>query len=106
MSMKRTEVVWVEARGGYSIADVADLSGLPTSVLDVLVECGALVGDRPAATVRFETEHVILARAATRLREHFELDDNGLAVAISLLRRVRLLEARLALRSDPDDEGR
>ena len=91
MVVRRTEVVWVEARSAYSLDDLVGLSGLPRETVDALLAAGVLEGD-----AAFATEHVALARAARRLREHFELDDNGLAVAIALLRRVRGLEARLA----------
>jgi chaperone modulatory protein CbpM len=74
------------------MAELADLSGLPASFLDALVECGAL----PVHATRFASETVVLARAAQGLREHFELDEQGLAVAVALLRRVRLLEAELS----------
>ncbi|WP_369125181.1 chaperone modulator CbpM, partial [Cryobacterium sp. RTS3] len=35
------------------------------------------------------------ARTARRLRDDFELDGHGLAVALNLLRRIRELEAQL-----------
>jgi chaperone modulatory protein CbpM len=91
MIVQRTEVVWVEARGAYSLDDLVGLSGLPRETVEALLDAGVLEGD-----AAFATEHVALARAARRLREHFELDDNGLAVAIALLRRVKALEARVA----------
>jgi chaperone modulatory protein CbpM len=97
MAGTRTEVVWFEARTGYSCDELVDLSGLPREALDALVAAGVLDVDASArAPAQFSTEQVTLARAARRLREHFELDDNGLAVALALLRRVRGLEARLA----------
>lgn len=96
MKIERTEVVWVESRADYSLRELSELSGLPVALLDELIDSGALpvVGTR--TTVRFEAESVVLARAAQRLREHFELDEHGLAVAVSLLRRVRVLEAQVS----------
>jgi len=98
MSIEYSEVVWLEARADYTIRDLVELSGLPEDVLDALIACGALPvrGTQPTTIARFEAESIVLARSARRLREHFELDNEGLAVAISLLRRVRQLEARLA----------
>lgn len=106
MVIERSEVVWLEARSDYSLDELAEMSGLPPSLLRELIECGALPVGRQEqrSTIHFETESIVLARAASRLREHFELDGSGLAVAVSLLRRVRLLEARLA-RMSPHDEG-
>jgi chaperone modulatory protein CbpM len=98
MTIERSEVVWLEARGDYTIHELVELSGLPETVLDELIACGALPAKETSAEalVRFEAESIVLARAARRLREHFELEHEGLAVAVSLLRRVRHLEARLA----------
>lgn len=92
MTTERMEVVWLEARSDYTVTEVIELSGLPPRLVEALVECGALpiAGDR-----RFEAESIVLARAARRLHDSFELDDQGLALAISLLRRVRVLEALL-----------
>ncbi len=98
MAIEHSEVVWLEARADYSIDELAEMSGLPSSLLGELLECGVLptASASPQSTLRFETESIVLARAARRLHEHFELEGSGLAVAVSLLRRVRTLEARLA----------
>ncbi len=96
MNVERTEVFWIESRADYSLHELVELSGLPAALLDELVDCGALPIAGERTTVRFEAESVVLARAAQRLREHFELDEHGLAVAVSLLRRVRVLEAQLS----------
>jgi chaperone modulatory protein CbpM len=97
MTIERTEVVWLEARVGYSIAEVAEMSGLPTALIDELIACGALpcTESPDQSSDRVAADSIALARAAGRLREHFELDEQGLAVAVSLLKRVRVLEARL-----------
>ena len=99
MRNERTEVVWLAARSDYSVDEVAEMSGLPAEILETLAEVGVLptggvVGQR--TTICFASESITLARAAGRIRDHFELDERGLAVAVSLLRRVRSLEARLA----------
>jgi chaperone modulatory protein CbpM len=38
---------------------------------------------------------VVIARTASRLRDDFELDTGSLAVTLTLLERVRELEARI-----------
>ncbi len=104
MAIEHTEVVWLEERSDYTIHELVALSGLPRQVLDDLVECGALPV-QATPQVRFEAESVALARAAGRLREIFELEQQGLAVAVTLLRRVRILEARLAAAPPVRDNG-
>ena len=96
MTTETSQVVWLESRSDYSIHELVELSGLPASLLGDLIDCGALPVEGTSTTVRFEAESVVLARAAQRIQEHFELDDRGLAVAVTLLRRVRALEAQLS----------
>jgi chaperone modulatory protein CbpM len=97
MTTERTRIVWLEARTDYSVTELIELSGLPAGLVDELVDCGALpfvAGRDPPV---FGDESIALAHAARRLREHFELDDHGVAVAVSLLRRVRSLERELSV---------
>lgn len=107
MTIERTEVVWLESRSDYSIDELAELSGLPATLLAELIDSGALPVTGSRTVLRFEAESVVLARAAQRLHQHFDLDEHGLAVAVSLLRRVRALEAQvsgLRARSTADRE--
>ena len=94
MTVERTEVVWIETRTEYSVHEIVELSGLSRVLVDALVDRGVLPLASEAMPT-FAAESVALARAARRLHEHFELDDRGLAVAVSLLRRVRALESEL-----------
>ena len=102
MTIEHTEVLWLESRSDYSIDELMQMSGLPRASIEELLDCGALPEGAATtivqrqASVCFTSESVTLARAANRLRRHFELDDNALAVAVTLLRRVRELETRLA----------
>lgn len=95
MAIETVEAHWIEARGDYTARDLATLSGLPLELVDTLIAHGAL----PTTAVH-AAESVVLVRRVRRLREDFELDDNGIAVALSLLRRMRALEQELdALRA-------
>ena len=96
MNIERTDVVWIESRADYSMHELVELSGLSSALLGELIDSGVLPVAGTRSTVRFEAESVVLARAAQRLHEHFELDEHGLAVAVSLLRRVRVLEAQVS----------
>ena len=96
MAIETVEAHWIEARGDYSAHDLAELSGLPLELIDTLMAHGAL----PAAPTH-AAESVVLVRRARRLRDDFELDANGLAVVLSLLRRMRALEQEVdALRAN------
>ena len=92
---------WLDERDELSLAELCELSGLAESELRVLVECGAIVPVDPAAREwTFGADLLVVARSAFRLRRDFELDSQGLALAVALLERVRILEEELrALRA-------
>jgi len=92
------DVIWLDERQELPLAALADLSGLPLSELQQLVECETLTpvnSVEPAAEARFGARSIALARAASRLRHDFDLDGNGLALTLRLLKRVHELEAEL-----------
>lgn len=96
MRIERSEMVWLDEQHELSLAELAQFSGLPEPDLQALVDCGAIAPvDPDAATYAFSAHWVVVARTATRLRNDFELDTQGLAVALTLLERVRELESRL-----------
>ena len=90
MTIETVEAHWIEARGDYTTRDLAELSGLPLELVDALIAHGALSAEPIHAA-----ESVVLVRRARRLRDDFELDPNGFAVALSLLRRMRALEREI-----------
>jgi chaperone modulatory protein CbpM len=91
-----TEVLWLEEHGELTLAQLAELSRLSEGDILELVELGAIVpADPNAARMRFGAQSIVAARTACRLREDFELDAHGVALAITLLDRIRDLEAQL-----------
>lgn len=103
MNRERTQVVWIEGRTDYTFDELAALSGLPQTALVELIDCGVLSTSAETDRQMFASECVTLARTARRLRDDFELEDGGLALVVSLLRRVRALEERVvALRAQSD----
>jgi chaperone modulatory protein CbpM len=96
MRIELTELVWMDEHREVTLAELAELSGLSEAELRELAECGAITpADPGAATQTFGAECIVAARTAFRLRNDFELDAQGLAVALALLERVRGLEAEL-----------
>lgn len=96
MRIELTELVWLEEHRALTLAELAELSGLSEVELHELVDSGAIASvDPEAATQTFSADYIVLARSACRLRNDFELDTKGLAVALTLLERVRALEAEL-----------
>lgn len=111
MSIEITEapaVLWLDEHVELSMTELAALSGLSTADLQHLLDCEALLPVYPAQSVtgepgvdagpscaRFSARWLTLARAASRLRDDFDLDTNGLALILQLLSRVDQLEAEL-----------
>ncbi len=104
MKIEITEAQWLNQTGEVTLEELVELSGLPSEMLIELVEHGALepVESRSAAGSRstaeswhFSAECVVAVRAASRLREDFELDVNAMSVALMLVERIHGLEAQL-----------
>lgn len=92
-----TEVLWLDEHRVVSFHELVEFSGLRESELLDLVHSGALPArDEPGGDLAFSGRVVSMARTACRLRDDFELDTRGLAVALRLLERVRDLESEIS----------
>lgn len=90
------EVLWLDEHRVVSLGELVEISGLREAELLDLVSTGALPAhDAPGGGLTFSARMVTLARTASRLRDDFELDTRGLAVALRLLERVRELEGEI-----------
>ena len=106
MQIEATEVLWFEQHV-LSLPELADLSGLSPATLQDLLDCGAIAPlEAHTREIRFGATALSIARSARRLQADFELDLQGLAVALRLLERVTELEAQLqALRARLPQQG-
>ena len=96
MSIECIDAVWLEKRGEVSVEGLAELSGLSEEELRELVNCGALVPTNPDAVEwTFGAHYLMIVQTAGRLRRDFDLDPPALALAVTLIRRVKDLEAEL-----------
>ena len=103
MNIEIAEGRWLDEFGELSFAEMEAWSGLSATELQQLIECDALspvtstdtTSDADVARTRFSAQCLALARAASRLRDDFDLDANGLALALRLLNRIRELEVEL-----------
>lgn len=87
---------WLSEAREWSMSELLDLSGLPASALQELIDYGALTPlHGEAASCVFASHSVLTVRTASRLRQGLELEPHGLALAVALLGRIRDLEAQL-----------
>jgi len=91
--MKIEQESWLHERCEVSLSQLCELSGLSETELRGLVDCGAIAPADPLAREWiFSAERLVVARSAHRLRRDFDLDFQGLALAVTLLERVRDLQ--------------
>lgn len=96
MKAEVAEALWLDAGQSVSFAQLVELSGLSDTELRELVESGALAPvDPQAPDWTFSAECISAARTAFRLRTDLDLDLHGLALVLTLLTRIRALEAEL-----------
>ena len=96
MKPEQADAVWLDAQQAFSIAELAQCSGLSQAELRELVDYGVLAPTGPReAEWSFDGEVVVTVQTAARLRDDLELDPHALALALTLIGRIRELEAQL-----------
>ena len=96
MNISTTEAHWLNDRSSCSLEYLAATSGLDIDDVMDLVDCGVIAPvDRQAPAPLFQIDCIIILKIARRLRDDFQLDRHGLALALTLLRRIEALEAEL-----------
>ncbi|HTN65228.1 MAG TPA: chaperone modulator CbpM [Burkholderiaceae bacterium] len=100
MRIHADDPVWLNEAALCSFDDLVELSGLAPAELAMLVESGVLQpaqpqGEQAAGGNVFYASCIVQVRSARRLRDDFELDAAGLAVAVNLLGRIQELERQL-----------
>lgn len=111
------EAVWLNEGGTCSFLTLIEASGLTGEEVQWLMESGALMPlsaaheatqPQPQESLSFPAAALPVAMLARRLRDDFELDRAGLALALRLMQRIDTLEqeierlrARLPVRHNP-----
>jgi len=97
MNSETIEALWLSDAAVCHIDHLVEVSGLSLEEIEDLVDSGLITpAEPPPAPRTFHLVHVVTVRTARRLRDDFELDRNGVALALTLLRRIDRLEAELA----------
>ncbi|MFI4939672.1 MAG: chaperone modulator CbpM [Burkholderiales bacterium] len=96
MKVDVSEWIWLNDQGVCSAQYLAEASGLSSAELDELIENGVIVPvDNQAQPQSFHLRYVATANTARRLRDDFELDLHGVALALTLMRRIDELQEEL-----------
>ena len=96
MKSEHTEAVWLTEDTQFSLAQLAELAGIPESEVRELVDYGAVTPVDPESSPWiFNGKCLLIIRTASRLRVSFDLEPHGVALIVSLLERIHDLEAQL-----------
>ncbi|NYT61051.1 hypothetical protein H0A66_01740 [Alcaligenaceae bacterium] len=96
MTVHITESVWLNTSDICSFEHLVQVSGLAPDILLSLIDAGVLEpSNHDPANYFFSVDCIVTARTARRLRDDFELDAQGLALAVNLIRRIDALESEL-----------
>lgn len=96
MQNDQPEGLWLHEHYEFSLAELAELSGVPEADLREWVEEGVLVPNDPeAAQWTFGADRLVTVRMACRLRKDFDLEPQGVALVVTLLERVHALESEV-----------
>jgi chaperone modulatory protein CbpM len=91
-----TEMLWLDEQHTLSLSELAELSGLTHEDVEELVDYGVIAPVESGTTqATFHARYVVTAKTARRLRDDFELDARGVALAMTLIERMHELEERL-----------
>jgi chaperone modulatory protein CbpM len=91
-----SDSIWLNESDICSIEHLVEVSGLSLEEVNDLVQSGAIVPvDTETKPDSFYLQYVVAARTARRLRDDFELDRHGMALALLLLRHIHELETKL-----------
>ena len=100
MTIDTSDWVWLNDREVCSAQHLAEVSGLSVEEIEELVEMCVLApveapADVKIASVQSRSFHlrcIVTVKAARRLRDDFELDRNGMVLALTLLQRIEALQ--------------
>lgn len=96
MHIEQTEGLWLHERYEFSLAELAEFSGVSEAELREWVDEGVLSPiDSGAAHWSFGADRLVTVRLACRLRKELELEPHGVALVVTLLDRVHALESEV-----------
>jgi chaperone modulatory protein CbpM len=99
VSTPLSDSTWLNDADLCPLEHLANVSGLSIEEVEDLVATDIIEGVDGDTSVRMvHIRHVVTVRKARRLRDDFELNQQGVALAMVLLRRIEVLEDELGRR--------
>jgi chaperone modulatory protein CbpM len=96
MIVQVTDSIWLDDSDVCTAEQLAEVSGLSSGEISDLIENNVITPvDRDAEPQTFRLHYMLTARTARRLRDDFELDRQGVALALTLLNQIDDLESEL-----------
>jgi chaperone modulatory protein CbpM len=96
MSTPLSESVWLNDVDVCQVEYLAEVSGLSIEEIEDLIDTDVIKPvDAGTPTRMFQLRYVVTVKTARRLRDDFELDRRGLALALSLLQRIDELQTEI-----------
>lgn len=97
MNLPASDSIWLSETGVCRIEHLVEVSGLSLEEVQDLLHTGVIAPTQSdVQPFFFELRHVMTVKTARRLRDDFQLDANGVALALTLVRRIDELEAQVA----------
>ncbi|CAH2810505.1 MAG: hypothetical protein CBARDMAM_6065 [uncultured Caballeronia sp.] len=91
-----SESVWLNDVDVCQVEYLAEVSGLSIEEIEDLIDTGIIEPVNTSAPPRmFQLRYVVTVKTARWLRDDFEIDQRGLALALSLLQRIDELQAEI-----------
>jgi chaperone modulatory protein CbpM len=98
MNHQSSDVVWINGNEVCQIEHLVEVSGLSIFEIEDLIENDLIIPiDRSMVPHTFALQIVLVVKKARRLKDDFQLDSNGLVLALTLLERIDVLENELQL---------
>jgi chaperone modulatory protein CbpM len=96
MIVQVTDSIWLDDSDVCTVEQLAEVSGLSSEEINDLIGNNVITPiDKDAEPQTFPLHYMLTARTARRLRDDFELDRHGVALALTLLNQIDNLESEL-----------
>lgn len=98
MQPELVDALFIDDAHRFTVTEIVRITGLAASDVTVLVECGAIAPQDPAAAAwTFAAGSLDVARRARALRDEFAIDDvHAVAILVRFEQRMRRLEREIA----------